>query len=192
MTVCGNVGEGESSDAARHLRCRLRIVADARGRRGRAGGYAPVGRALRDSPAPERRGWSQAVILRGAPLTWPDRAARLTVDHGEALGHAGDPGETDVYGAEEPGTEARSDSSLGTGQIDRHAALSVSHFKGWMGLPAQPCLSAAFASRKVVVSGEHTPRFGFDLDRRRRPDRRETATRPSAALSVRFAGKPRG
>ena len=109
-------------------------------------------------------------IRDSATPACPDRAARLTVDHGKALGQAGDLGETDVDGAEEPGTEARSASALGTDQIDRHAALSASNLRGWMGLPAPPCLSAAFASRKVVASGEHTPRFGFDLDRRRRPD----------------------
>ena len=55
MTVCGNVGEGESSDAARDFRRCLRIVADAR-------------EALRHTLHGDRaRNWAfEMVVLSGA------------------------------------------------------------------------------------------------------------------------------
>jgi len=59
------------------------------------------GSSLRASRMSSSAGWSRAVILRRGPPTWPDRAARLKVDHGEALGQAGDRGETDVDGERE-------------------------------------------------------------------------------------------
>jgi hypothetical protein len=68
----------------------------------------------------------------------------------------------------------------------------ASAFMGWLVLPVLPCPLIAFASRKVAVSGERTLRFEFDLDKKRRPDCKGTATGTSAALSFRFAEKPRG
>jgi predicted RNase H-like HicB family nuclease len=59
-------------------------------------------------------------------------------------------------------------------------------------LPAHPSPQTVFASRKVAVSGERTPRFEFDPDKQRISDYKENATRSSAALFFRFAGKLRG
>ena len=65
-------------------------------------------------------------------------------------------------------------------------------FMAWLRLPARPCPLAAFASRMVAVYGVRRLRFEFDLDKQRKLDCRETATRTSGTVSWRFAWKPRG
>ena len=55
-----------------------------------------------------------------------------------------------------------------------------------------PSSSIVFANRKAAVSGERTPQFVFFQEKPRISDCKGTATGTCAALSFRFAEKPRG